>query len=139
MSDNWTEDQLKPLNMFELASKWTDGLKVLGSANGAALIAAGAALHAFSARPEAIFWVKFAGIIFFVGVFAFAIAFACIHRSVFYFDEMLHATRDKDAVKINSFSEASTRDMMAANWLAIVATLAFFVGCLFGLIALIKV
>lgn len=136
--DDWPLEQLRPLNVVDMAAKWADGLKVLGTGNGAGLLAAGAALHNFASSNGALLWVKIAGLAFFVGVFTFAIAFMFIHGAVFNFDEMLHATRRKDSSSASRHSKNSTACMMAANRLAIIATAAFFLGMTGGLIAFVK-
>jgi hypothetical protein len=137
-TDGWGKEQINPLNMFELAGKWTDAIKVIGAGNGAGAIAAGAALNLFSQRSEVLLWVKFGGVTFFVGVFAFALAFFSIHSSFFFYDEMLHATRNKDIDQINRYASASTTAMNAANWFSYLGIATFFIGCLAGIIALIK-
>jgi hypothetical protein len=136
--DDWENEQLKPLNLIDLAGKWADGLKVLGTGNGAGLLAAGAALHNFASSDGALVWIKVAGVAFFVGVFAFAIAFMLIHGAVFNFDEMLHATRRKDSASAARHSKNSSISMVAANRFAIAATASFFCGMAAGLIAFLK-
>ena len=73
--------------------RWS--VKVPADPNGAGVIASATALNSFSHRADLVLWIKAAGAIYFVGVFAFAYGFYCIHAAVFAFDNMLHATRQR--------------------------------------------
>jgi hypothetical protein len=126
-NDEWTKEQLKPLSMFELAKWWADALKVIGTGNGAGILAAGAALGPLENNHHSLFWVKLAGATFFVGVLAFAVAFAKLHQAMFAQDEVAHATIRKDVTAIKANSNLSGSAMMAATRLAYVAAVAFFV------------
>jgi hypothetical protein len=103
-NDDWTLEQLKPLSMFELAKWWADALKVIGAGNGAGILAAGAALSQFENHHNSVFLIKLAGAFFFIGVLAFAVAFAMLHQAMFAQDEVAHAThrKDADAIRANS-------------------------------------
>jgi hypothetical protein len=125
--DKWLEEQIKPLNMFELAKQWTDAIKVIGAGNGAGVLAAGAALNTFSQRHDLLVWIKTAGAAYFVGLLAFALSFYCVHAAVLAFDTMLHATRKKNASGIDISSQRTTILINRANYLAIVGALAFLV------------
>jgi ABC-type transport system involved in cytochrome bd biosynthesis fused ATPase/permease subunit len=136
MSDDWAKNQLEPLGMFELASRWTDALKTLGAGNAAGIFAAGAALN--TPHGDLSFWIKFAGAIFFIGVFSFAAAFAFMHTAVFSYDEMLHAIKRKDEARSHEMQKATSSQMMTVNRLAIVSALSFFVGCILGMFVLLR-
>jgi hypothetical protein len=71
-------------------------------------------------------------------VFAFAIAYFLITPSVFYYDEMLHATRAKDEAFSKQCQNLTSGTMNAANRLAYLGIAAFFLGCLVGLVVLIR-
>jgi hypothetical protein len=77
--DEWVKGQLKPLSMFEIAKWWAEGIKVVGAGNGAGFITAGAALTPFHEHHVALFFVKAAGVSFFVGIIAFGVAFLMIY------------------------------------------------------------
>jgi hypothetical protein len=79
--------------------------------------------------------VKIAGVIFFIGVFAFALAFAMLHRAMFAQEEVAQATRRKDREAIGEHSLISGTSMVIANNCALVGAGAFFSGCIVGLIA----
>jgi hypothetical protein len=136
--DDWILNQLTPLNMFELAKQWTEAFKVIGAGNGAGVIASATALNAFSHRTDLLLWIKVAGAIYFVGVFAFAYGFYCIHAAVFAFDDMLHATRHRDREGITDNSKRTGVMMKRANNLAIVGALAFFFASSVGLLVLLR-
>jgi hypothetical protein len=89
--------RIETASMFELAKWWVDAVKAVGAGNGAGLIATGAALSPFYEHHHALFFIKVAGVIFFVGVITFAIALAMLHRAVFEHDEQAHAFIKKDA------------------------------------------
>jgi hypothetical protein len=137
-ADEWALSQLKPLGMFELAKQWIDAIKVIGAGNGASVVAAGAALNSFSQRHDLIIWVKVGGAWFLLGVFVFAFAFLAIHSAVFFYDEMLHATRREDKAAIDLFARRSTVAMISANRLAIFGAITFFLGCAAGVAVLIQ-
>jgi hypothetical protein len=137
-NNEWAKEQTKPLAMFELARWWADALKVIGTGNGAGILAAGAALGPLENHHSSLFWVKLAGATFFVGVFAFVVAFAKLHQAMFAQDEVAHATRRKDVAAIEANSDLSGSAMMAANKFAYVGAAAFFVGCIIGLIAFLS-
>ncbi|UVO28345.1 hypothetical protein [Bradyrhizobium arachidis] len=136
--DEWSKKQTEPLGIFDLANKWAEALKVLGAGNGAGVVAAGVALSSFSKSPPMLPLIKLGGVCFFLGVMTFAIAFALIQLSIFSYDEMLHAIRDKSPELANTNKTTSSAAMVAANWLAVVSALAFFAGLVFGLIAFLK-
>ena len=104
---DWNVEQLKPLSMFELAKWWADAIKAAGAGNGAGLIAAGAALGQFYDHHRALGFVKVAGGIFFVGVIAFVLAFAMLHRAMFQYDEAAHSSIRKDASAIKKHAADS--------------------------------
>ena len=139
MSEQWERDQLKPLSMVDLAKQWTDAIKVVGSGNGAALLAAGAALNAFAQKPIIVTCLKWSAASFFIGVFTFVAAFYCIQASVFAHDEVAHATFRKDLAEIRRQSNRSAKFMMATNHLVNVSTIAFVVGCVIAFAALVIV
>jgi hypothetical protein len=132
--EEWAKTQSKPLGMFDLANKWVEAIKVIGAGNAAGVVAAGAALTPFAKYPTTLILIKFGGLCFFTGVFLFACAFAAIHLSVFQYDEMLHAARRKDQAEADKASKITTSAMNAANRLAILSTLAFFLGLVVGVI-----
>ena len=90
------------------------------------------------ANNRSLAWIKFAGATYFVGVFAFAYAFYCIHSAVLAFDDMLHATREKDATAVQLCSRTTGTMMMRATHRAIVGALAFLIGTCVGLFVLIR-
>jgi hypothetical protein len=55
-----------------IIERWADGLKILGAGNGAGLLASGASLQFFAAKPELLFWVK-------VGAFFSSLAYFSSH------------------------------------------------------------
>jgi hypothetical protein len=132
---DWHKEQLKPLSMFELAKWWADAIKVIGAGNGTGLLASGAALGPFQDHHHSLFFVKLAGAVFFLGVFAFAIAFAMLHRALFAQDEISQALLRKDESGIKESVALSGSSMSQANFWAIAGALAFFAGlfsALFG-------
>ncbi|OSI70980.1 hypothetical protein BSZ21_10240 [Bradyrhizobium canariense] len=136
--DEWSKKQTEPLGIFDLANKWAEALKVLGTGNGAGLVAAGVSLSSFSKNPPMLPFIKLGGVCFFVGVITFAIAFALVQLAIFSYDEMLHAVRGKSPELAHTSKTTSSSAMVAANRLAIVSALAFFVGIFLGLIAFLK-
>ncbi len=139
MREQWQKDQLKPLSMVDLAKQWTDAIKVVGSGNGAGLLAAGAALNTFAQKPAIVTCLKYSVASFFVGVFAFVAAFYCIQAAVFAHDEMAQATFRGDLAEIHLEANRSARLMMRTNHLVIVATIAFLVGCAIACVVLVIV
>jgi hypothetical protein len=138
MSEAWTEQQMTPMSMFELGARWTDALKVIGAGNGAGVLAAGSAISALSGHANVVPWLKIGGGFFFVGLICFAVAFFLIHRAVFAFDDMLHATRRKDVASIDSNAAASSRLMQATEHLANIGSIAFLLGCAMGGVAFFR-
>jgi len=138
MPDEWSEKQLTPLSMFELARHWIDGLKIIGAGNGAGLLAAGAALNTFSTHQNLIPWIKAAAIVYFGGVFAFAFGLWFIHVAVFEFDEMAHSSRKQDRKGLENHSKRTTSNMNLANTMANVGMLTFLIGTAIGFIIMVK-
>jgi len=136
--DKWSDKQLEPLGMFELAGQWKDAIKVIGAGNATGVLAAGAALNTFSHNSSAIFWVKCSGVCFFAGVFTFGIAFALINAAVFSYDELLHAAHRRDGLKSSQFGLASTAQMIGANRMALISAITFFLGLILAMIAFLR-
>ena len=114
VADEWAKEvreQHKPLSNFDLARHFIDAIKVIGTGNGAGVLAAGVALNAVSSRHDVIFWIKWGGIVFLVGVIAFVFAFFFIHASVSYFDQMLAAHRRKDTAEVRRCSDIASWTM----------------------------
>jgi hypothetical protein len=139
VADEWAREQHKPLSNFDIARYFIDAIKVIGIGNGVGVLAAGAALNAFSNRPGMIFWIKWGGIVFLIGVIAFAFAFFLIHVSVSFFDRMLAAHRKNDAAEVRRCSDIASWSIYWARALAYVGALTFFIGCIVGLIVFCKV
>jgi hypothetical protein len=137
-SEEWAREQLKPLSMFGIAKWWADGLKVLGAGNGAGFLTSGAALSPFHDHYRALFVVKIAGACFFVGIITFAVAFLFLHIASHAQDEIAQGTLHKDKPRIIANVEVSGTSMELANKLAIISTIAFFVGCFTGLVAFLS-
>jgi hypothetical protein len=136
--DKWAKDQLLPLGLFDLATKWADALKVLGAGNGTGLIAAGAALTTLAKdHPNTLTYIKIGGACFFVGVVTFALGFAFIQLAIFAHDDMLHALRNREREEAEQHQNLSSAAMTKANYLAIVSALAFFAGLTMGLTAIL--
>jgi hypothetical protein len=136
--EDWARDQLKPLSMFEIAKWWADGLKVAGAGNGAGFLSAGAAIAQLHGHPRVTLEVKAAGFCFLVGILAFAYAFLLLYRAMHAQDEVSQATLHKDVERIKSNSALSGNSMMSANWYGIVSAVAFFGGCVIGLLAFLS-
>jgi hypothetical protein len=134
----WAQEQLKPLSMFETAKWWADGLKVVGAGNGAGFLTAGAALTSFHEHPRALLEVKFAGVAFFIGILAFALGFLQVHVAMHAQDEVAQGTMHKDIERIKTNTLVSGSSMMLANRCAILSAITFFVGCIIGLIAFVS-
>ncbi|HEX3506649.1 MAG TPA: hypothetical protein VHU22_24980 [Xanthobacteraceae bacterium] len=132
MSDGWIAEQLKPLSMFELAKWWADGLKIAGAGNGAGVLACIVGLQSYHG-----ILLKVSGVSFSIGIFAFVLAFAMIHKAVFAQDEVAHAARRKDVAAIEANSALSGSSMMIANYCAIISVVAFLVGCFVGLVGVL--
>lgn len=135
---DYESKQLQPLGLFDLSSKWIDALKVIGAANGAGFVAAGAALSTFIQQRHSLFWVKAGGVCFLIGIVTFSIAFMLIHVAIFSYDEMAHAFRRKDAVNAQEEAEKSGSTMKAANKFAIISSAFFFLGLVAALIAFLN-
>lgn len=58
-----------------IIERWADGLKVLAAGNGAGLLASGASLQYFSAKPGLLTSIKVGAGFFFIGILLFAVAF----------------------------------------------------------------
>jgi mannitol-specific phosphotransferase system IIBC component len=136
--EDWVNEQVKPLSMFEIAKWWADGLKVVGAGNGAGFLTCGAAFAAFHDHPRGLFAIKVSGVCFFIGIVTFALAFLLIHIAMHAQDEVAQATMHKDAKRIEEQSVISGSSMDQANRLAIVSTIAFFAGCAVGLVAFLS-
>lgn len=136
MSDNeWAKEQLKPLSMFETAKWWADGLKIIGAGNGAGFLTAGVALNSFQGHHRGLIEVKVAGSCFFVGIISFALAILMVYIAMLARIEANHAVIAKDAERRKRNSAISGSSMLSANKLAIASIVAFFLGCLIGVIA----
>lgn len=133
--DEWGKKQAEPLGLFDLANKWAEALKVIGAGNGAGIVVAGAALAPNAANASMLVWIKVGGAFFFVGVFAFALAFALIQLSIFSYDEMLHALRNQERDLARSQKATSSSAMVGANRLAAISAICFFIGLCVGLAA----
>jgi hypothetical protein len=136
--EEWVKEQVKPLSMFEIAKWWADGLKVVGAGNGAGFLTCGAAFTAFHDHPRGLFEIKVSGVCFFIGIVTFALAFLLIHIAMHAQDEVAQATMHKDVRRIEEQSVISGGSMAQANRLAIVSTIAFFAGCVVGLVAFLS-
>jgi hypothetical protein len=132
--DEWANEQLKPLSMFDLAKWWADAVKVIGAGNGVGLLAAGFALGPTQGHHPSFLLMKLAGTFFFIGVFAFVAAFGNLHRAMFAQDEVAQATLRKDVAAINRNSAISGTAMIFANKCAYAAIAAFLIGCVIGLV-----
>jgi hypothetical protein len=137
-SDEWIKEQIKPLSRFEIAKWWADGLKVVGAGNGAGFLTCGAAFTIFHGHPRGLIEIKVAGVCFFIGIITFALGFLLIHIASHAQDEVAQATMHKDVNRIKAQSAISGSSMVMANRLAIAATLAFFGGCMVGLVAFLS-
>jgi hypothetical protein len=136
--EEWTKEQLKPLSMFEIAKWWAEGLKVAGAGNGAGFLAAGAALTTFHDHHRALLEVKIAGACFLVGILSFAFGLLYLYIAMHAQDEVSQGTIHKDVSRITANSAVSGSSMVLANKCAIVSTVAFFAGCVIGLIAFLS-
>ena len=136
--EEWLQDQMKPLSMFETAKWWAEGIKVAGAGNGAGLLTAGAALSAFHDHHASLLLVKIAGTSFFIGVLAFAIAFFKLYQAMHAQDEVAHATLKKDVAGIKRNSPLSASSMILANNAVLVSAATFFLGCIVGLTAFLS-
>jgi hypothetical protein len=137
-ADDWLKKQIEPLGLFDLANKWAEALKVVGAGNGAGLIAAGAALSTSSTNAAMLLWIKVGGVIFFLGVLTFALAFALLQLSIFSHDEMLHAMRKEETDLVAKQRKTSASAMIVANGLAILSALSFLIGLFAGLVAFLS-
>lgn len=137
-NDEWVTKQLQPENMFVKATRWIDIIKTLGTGNAAGFAAAGAATTSFDTKHNIVASVKIAGCSFFVGIVAFALAYAAIQAAVETFDDSLQGIRNGDADEIKAKGDQSIRLMNRANTLAMISGLAFFVGLFFAVIAFLK-
>jgi hypothetical protein len=137
-ADDWLKKQIEPLGLFDLANKWAEALKVVGAGNGAGLIAAGAALSTSSTNAAMLLWIKVGGVIFFLGVLTFALAFALLQLSIFSHDEMLHAIRKKEKDLVAKQRKTSASAMIGANRLATLSALSFLIGLCAGLVAFLN-
>ena len=146
IADNWAEESLEPLSMYELGKWWIDSLKVLGAGNGAGVIALGAALNYFSAKPDVLFTLKMAAACFLIGVITFAASFVAINFSLMAYDDYAHAIGGavKEGRPEQIMEEArglrisTTTNMNRCNYLAAVSVIAFFFGCGTAFIALVR-
>jgi hypothetical protein len=127
----------RPFTYQFLIERWADGLKLLGAGNSAGLLASGASLQYFAARPELI-WIKVAAVFFLAGILLFAVAFLILTILPLAIESFL-ASSDK----IYRVFKDMITDLQAANkqdarvYLMFVLTslasfLCFIVGCLVG-------
>ena len=125
----------KPFTLQFLIERWADGLKALGAGNGTGLIASGAAIQFFAAKPEAIFLIKIASAAFMGGVLLFAVAFVTLMSLMFKFDEFLADHAAKLHPKGMTSAVWMVIGMKSGNvytrfvCLALMSLLAFLVGC----------
>jgi hypothetical protein len=80
--DDWSKKQAEPLQLFDLANRWGEIIKVVGAGNAAGVVAAGAALPTFARHPTVLLIIKIGGVFFFAGVVTFALAFAYLQLAV---------------------------------------------------------
>jgi hypothetical protein len=136
--EEWAKEQVKPLSMFDITKWWADGIKILGAGNGAGFLTAGAALSPFQGHHRGLLEVKIAGLCFFIGIIAFALGFLMLYTAMHAQDEVSQGTIHKDVKRITANSAISGNSMLLANRCAIASTVAFFAGCLIGLVAFLS-
>lgn len=109
--DDWSKKQAEPLQLFDLANRWGETIKVVGAGSATGVLAAGAALPTFAKYPGALLVIKIGGLFFFAGVVTFALAFAYLQLAVLQHDQMLHAVRSKDEPEAKRHGVSSTGAM----------------------------
>jgi hypothetical protein len=146
--DEWGKEQLKPMGMQELAKWWTDCLKVVGSANGAGVLALGTALHSFGAKAHLVSNLKAGALVFFVGLMAFGFAFLSVSVAALAFDEYVreimkgvdegNPNRILQSEPAKLLNSTTISAMRVSYWFAGASMLAFFIGSAIGAIALLR-
>jgi hypothetical protein len=137
LSDEWHAEQITPMSMVKLADRWLQGIKLIGAGNAAGILAVGAALSAISQKPLLLLLAKIAGVMFFIGVLAFALGYLWIERAVFAQDEMAHATLNRDQESIQQNSGAASAAMNGVSVAASAGTICFAIGCVLTIAILI--
>jgi hypothetical protein len=123
-----------------LFTRHNEGLKVLGTGNGAGTLAMVAALHTFEGHTALLPWLKISAVVFAIGVILFAVAyFAFTTAHIFIGDYTTkldqQGTSPPATMKAH---DAAMGGLYVAFTSALISTGCFFVGAGLAFIALLK-
>jgi hypothetical protein len=133
----------RPFTYQFIIERWADGLKVLGAGNSAGLLASGASLQFFAARPELWNPIKIGATFFLIGILLFSIAFlilTILPLSI----ENLFASSDKTyrlfremiaALIATNKQERTIYFILVLS--SLLSFLCFIFGCLFGVLRVV--
>jgi hypothetical protein len=137
----------KPVEpVMTLAAQLTltfDGIKLIGTGNGAGAFASLAAMYYFTARPELQLFIKVAGVVYFVGLLAFALGlFGYLWGliTVSDFSARIAAVTDPKKIPEQVLNRAADGliVLLAAGVGLIASLICFFVATAIGLYAVVR-
>jgi hypothetical protein len=133
----------RPFTYQFLIERWADGLKVLGAGNGAGLLASGASLQFFAAKPELLSSIKVAAGFFLAGILLFAVAFLILTALPLSIESFLASSNKtyrvfKDMMgDVIAYSKEGGRLYIALILTSLLSFLCFMVDCLYGVLHVI--
>jgi hypothetical protein len=122
-----------------LFKRYNEGLKVLGTGNGAGTLAMIAALHTFADHAALLPWLKITAVVFAIGVILFAVAyFAFITAHIFIGEYTIKLDDQGTSPATMKAHDAAIGGLYVAAISALISTGCFFVGAGLAFIALLK-
>jgi hypothetical protein len=122
-----------------LFKRHNEGLKVLGTGNGAGTLAMIAALHTFADHTALLPWLKIAAIVFAIGVILFALAyFAFTTAHIFIGDYTTKLDQQSTSPATMKAHDAAIGGLYVTFISALISTACFFIGAGLAFIALLK-